>query len=72
MLDNFQCRGVLLIWIIVRHGPTVVAADTAGCCLDIVFSAVLYFFFFPSLSVFSQCLGWTVLCESGLPAGIQP
>ena len=26
--------GCPLIWIIVGQGPTVVAVDTAGCCLD--------------------------------------
>ena len=44
---NFQCRGVLLIWIIVGQGPTALAVG-AGC-LDI-FSLVYHFFFLsPSL-----------------------
>ena len=30
---NFQCRGVLLIWIIV--GPTALAVGAGGGCLDI-------------------------------------
>ena len=33
---NFQCRGDLLIWIIVRQGPTVLAVGAGGGCLDIV------------------------------------
>ena len=32
---NFKCRGVLLIWIIVRQGPTVLAVGAGGDCLDI-------------------------------------
>ena len=32
---NFQCRDVLLIWIIVGQGPTVLAAGGGGHCLDI-------------------------------------
>ena len=32
---NFQCRGVLLIWIIVGQGPTVLAVGAGGGCLDI-------------------------------------
>ena len=32
---NFQCRGVLLIWIIVGQGPTALAVGAGGGCLDI-------------------------------------
>ena len=39
---NFQCRGVLLIWIIVGQGPTALAVGASGGCLDI-FSAVYHF-----------------------------
>ena len=35
---NFQCRGVLLIWIMVGQGPTVLAVGAGGGCLDIFFS----------------------------------
>ena len=46
---NFQCRGVLLIWIIVRQGPTKLAVGAGGGCLDI-FSLVYHFSFLsPSL-----------------------
>ena len=46
---NFQCRGVLLIWIIVEQGPTALAVDAGGGCLDI-FSRVYHFSFLsPSL-----------------------
>ena len=32
---NFQCRGVLLVWLIVGQGPTVLAVGASGGCLDI-------------------------------------
>ena len=31
---NFQCRGVLLVWMIVRQGPIVLAVGAGGGCLD--------------------------------------
>ena len=40
---NFQCRGILLIWI--RVGPTTLAVGAGGCCLDI-FSLFYHFSFF--------------------------
>ena len=42
---NFQGRGILLIWIIVGQGPTVLAVGAGGGCLDIFFSR--HFFFLP-------------------------
>ena len=46
---NFQCRGVLLIWIRVGQGPTALAVGAGGGCLD-VFSLVYHFSFLsPSL-----------------------
>ena len=39
---NFQCRGALLIWIIVGQGPTVLAVSAVGGGLDI-FSLVYHF-----------------------------
>ena len=46
---NFQCRGVLLIWIIVGQGPTALAVGAGGGCLDI-FSLIYHFSFLsPSL-----------------------
>ena len=32
---NFQCRGVLLIWIIVGQGPIALAVGAGWSCLDI-------------------------------------
>ena len=41
---NFQCRGVLLIWITVGQGLTALAVGAGGGCLDI-FSLVYHFSF---------------------------
>ena len=41
---TFQCRGVLLIWIIVGQGPIALAVGAGGGCLDI-FSLVCHFSF---------------------------
>ena len=46
---NFQCRGVLLIWIIVGQGPTALAVGAGGGCLDIL-SLVYHSLFFLPLS----------------------
>ena len=40
---NFQCRCVLLIWIIVGQGPVALAVGARGGCLDI-FSLICPFF----------------------------
>ena len=46
---NFQCWGVLLIWIIEGPGPIVLAVGAGGGCLDI-FSLIYHFSFLsPSL-----------------------
>ena len=46
---NFQCRGVLQIWITGGQGPIVLAVGAGGGCLDI-FSLIYHFFFLsPSL-----------------------
>ena len=46
---NFQCRGVLLIWITVGQGPAALAVGAGEGCLDI-FSLVYHFSFLsPSL-----------------------
>ena len=47
---NFQCRGVLLIWLIVGQGPTALAVGADGGCLDI-------FTLISLLSSFSLSLG---------------
>ena len=44
---NYQCRGILLIWIIVGQGPILLAVGAGGDCLDI-FSVVYHFSFLSS------------------------
>ena len=39
---SFQCRGVLLIWIIVGQGPIALAVGAGGGCMDI-FSLIYLF-----------------------------
>ena len=47
---NFQCRGVLLIWIRERQGPTALAVGAGGGCLGVFFSRLSFLFpFFLSL-----------------------
>ena len=40
---NFQCGGVLQIWIIVGQWPFALAVGAVGCCLDIFFSRMFSF-----------------------------
>ena len=46
---NFQCWGVLLIWIIVGQGPVVLALGAGGGCLDILSHLSLLYSFSLSL-----------------------
>ena len=46
---NFQCRGVLLVWMIVGQGPTALALGAGGCCLDIFSLIYLFSILSPSL-----------------------
>ena len=43
---NFLCRGILLIWIRVRQGPTALAVGAGEGCLDIFFSRLSFRFSF--------------------------
>ena len=45
---NFQCRGVLLIWIGVGQGPTALAISAGWGCLDIFTLVYLFSFLSPS------------------------
>ena len=45
---NFQCWGVLLVWMIVGQGPITLAVGAGGGCLDI-FSLIYLFSFSLSL-----------------------
>ena len=42
---NFQCRGVLLILIVVGQGPTALAVGAGEGCLDISFLFIISCFF---------------------------
>ena len=46
---NFQCRGVLLVWMIVGQGPMALAVGVGGGCLDIFPLIYLFSFLSPSL-----------------------
>ena len=46
---NFQCRGVLLVWMIVGQGPIALAVGAGGGYLDIF--SLIYLFFSFSLSL---------------------
>ena len=48
VLGNFQCRGVLLIWIIVEQGPTALAVGAGrGLFGHFFLSSILSVFFLP-------------------------
>ena len=44
---TFQCRGVQLIWIIVRLGPAARAVCAGGVVWTIFLQSIISFFFFP-------------------------
>ena len=46
---NFQCRGVLLIWMVVGQGPIALAVGAGGGCLDIFFLVYHFSLLSPSL-----------------------
>ena len=46
---NFQCRGVLLVWMMVGQGPIALAIGGVGVCLDIFLSSGFLFSFSLSL-----------------------
>ena len=47
--ENFQCGGVLLIWIVVEHGPAALAVGAGGVVWT--FFSLIYHLSFLSLSV---------------------
>ena len=46
VLGNCQYQGVLLIWIMVGQGSTVLAVDVDGECFDFVFIPVFFLLIF--------------------------
>ena len=49
MLGKLQCRGVLLIWIIVGQGPIAIKVGAGWGCLDFFSLVYLVFCLSPSL-----------------------
>ena len=43
----FQCRGVLLIWIVVGQEPIALAVSARGGCLDFFHSSIFSLFLLP-------------------------
>ena len=69
--ENSQCRGVLLIWIIVGQGPTALVVGAGGGCLDIFFSHLSFLFFF-SLSLWEKARYRLKYCFKGPLSPKQP
>ena len=44
---NLQCRGVLLVWMIVGQGPIAPAVGAGGGSLDFFLSSIFSLFFLP-------------------------
>ena len=44
---NFQCRGDLLIWIMVGQGPIVIAVGAGGVVWKFFLSSIFSLFFLP-------------------------
>ena len=64
VLVNFQCRGVLLVWIRVGQGPTALAVSAGGGCLDIFTLVYPFFALSPSLWETTQYrLIWLIWCD---------
>ena len=67
---NFQCRGVLLIWIRVGQGPTMLAVGAGGGCLDIL--SLVYHFSFLSSSLWETARYRLKYCLKGPLSPKQP
>ena len=67
---NFQCRGVLLIWIRIGQGPTALAVGAGGGCLDIF--SLVYHFSFPSPSLSQAARYRLKYCLKGPLSPNQP
>ena len=67
---NFQCRGVLLIWITVGQGPIVLAVGAGGGCLDIF--SLMYHFSFLSPSLWETAQYRLKYCLKGPLSPKQP
>ena len=67
---NFQCWGIILIWIIVGQGPIVLAVGAGGGCLDIF--SLIYHFSFLSPSVWETARYRLKYCLKGPLSPKQP
>ena len=67
---NFQCRGVLLIWITVGQGLIVLAVGAGGGCLDIF--SLIYRFSFLSPSLWETARYRLKYCLKGPLSPKQP
>ena len=61
---NFQCRGVLLIWIIAGQGPIALAEGASAGCLDIFPSSIFLIYF--SLSLGDGPIQIEILCQRAI------
>ena len=55
---NFQCRGVLLIWITVGQGPTALAVGAGGVVWTFLLASIISLFFLPLSG--RRLVGWLV------------
>ena len=67
---NFQCRGVLLIWVGVGQGPTALAVGAGGGCLD--FFSLVYHLSFLSPSLWETARYRLKYCLKGPLSPKQP
>ena len=67
---NFQCWGVLLIWLIVGQGPTALAVGAGGGCMDIF--SLNYHFSFLSPSLWETARYRPKYCLKGRLSPKQP
>ena len=66
---NFQCRGVLLIWLIIGQGPTALAVGTGGGWLDIF---TLIYLFSPLSPPLWEAARYRLTCLKGPLNPTQP
>ena len=59
---NFQCRGVLPIWIRVGQGPTALSVGAGGVVWTFFVSSIISLFFLPLFGRRPDIVGWLVGC----------
>ena len=68
---NFQCSGILLIWIIVGQGPVGLAVGVGGVVWTFFLSSITYLFFLP-LSGRRTDIDWNTVSKGRLTQNNQP